>query len=82
MKLRPHQQKLAAGDRVRYSRTFLQFSGTYTEADGAMRNGEVIGASQLGSDFVLVRWDDEPQHDVTMARCNVWPTDHLHLEPR
>jgi len=73
-------RKIAKGDRVAYSRAFLQSTGQYLGLAPA-RRGVVLEIEDLGGDFLLARiqWDGE-KDSTRVNVCNLVALSRLHLE--
>lgn len=58
-----------AGDRVCYTARFLRSIGCYG-GDTAFRRGVVTPeGSDMGPEFVKVRWDDDPEGEAKLVRA-------------
>jgi hypothetical protein len=72
---------IGVGDRVAFSRAYLQSTGQYT-GWAPFARGAVRAMNELAPGCVLchVMWDGKPI-TMTVNRANLWREDRLHLEP-
>ena len=79
--MKKQTRKIAKGDRVAYSRAFLQSTGQYGHARRAHRRGTVLEIEDLGENFLLARiqWEGEAEPSRVNVG-NLVALSRLHLE--
>jgi hypothetical protein len=74
-------ENIGIGDRVRFSRAFLQSTGQYTGwapfARGIVREMNTLSP---GCTICAVQWDGGSAY-AQVNRANLWREDRTHLEP-
>ena len=78
--MKKQTRKIAKGDRVAYSRAFLQSTGQYLGSAPA-RRGTVLEIEDLGENFLLARiqWEGEAEPSRVNVG-NLVALSRLHLE--